>query len=372
MGHSLGSAILFDILAHQHFLVEDDETLRREVFEMPTLDFDVENFFAVGSPAPIFHCVMDRGRILGPDFCLPVKRFYNVFHSDDPVAYRFEPLLLAELAAFQPTTIKLREKASLQTQVLREAGRRLSSIVSGFWPFPGTQKSLDDGAAGAGQAAPGGSKTAGGEPREKAAEVSDDDAPRDELGVGGSSDTLGMLLGGRMMRELLGGSDRNMGDASGAASPERSGVAPPPPLKVGLSVDGSLQDCPSPESASPADEIEGSDAAKEAGTPPRDAQKGELVPFADERDSAASSPQATREDLLAQSKLAKGQPVDYVLESTGMSSYWSGVSAHSSYWSSRAFAQFLVEHCDAGPSSAGSSGGPPQGASAPPAAQQGP
>lgn len=54
----------------------------------PSLCFEPTAFYAMGSPIGMFLAV--RGiDYLGPNFSLPTcKRFYNIFHPYDPVAYR--------------------------------------------------------------------------------------------------------------------------------------------------------------------------------------------------------------------------------------------------------------------------------------------
>lgn len=138
-GHSLGSLILFDILGHQQPLVkkphlssqaslaeeEEDETveelgclaqkararLSRRMSYLtigpgtgqpytiyPQLLFQPRAFFALGSPIGMFVTV--RGlEALGEDFKFPTcSTFLNIFHPNDPVAYRIEALIKPEMA----------------------------------------------------------------------------------------------------------------------------------------------------------------------------------------------------------------------------------------------------------------------------------
>ncbi|ODN04128.1 Phospholipase DDHD2 [Orchesella cincta] len=131
-GHSLGSLILFDLLAHQPrgdtSVTETDiggdeqELLTAQVapveeatpglsqsrivsytvgnagtgqpyINYPPLDFNPTAFFALGSPIAMFVTV--RGiENLGNDFRLPTcAAFFNIFHPYDPVAYRMETLI---------------------------------------------------------------------------------------------------------------------------------------------------------------------------------------------------------------------------------------------------------------------------------------
>ncbi|XP_073996179.1 uncharacterized protein isoform X2 [Rhodnius prolixus] len=130
-GHSLGSLILFDMLCHQrprHMKLayspqssfhESDEDMpevgclktkarlnRRMSYltigsagtgqpyiAYPQLNFQPKAFFALGSPIGMFLTV--RGlEGLGEDFKFPTcPKFFNIFHPNDPVAYRIEALV---------------------------------------------------------------------------------------------------------------------------------------------------------------------------------------------------------------------------------------------------------------------------------------
>lgn len=134
--HSLGSLILFDMLCHQQpiqkphlvpqrtSISEDDEDIdevgclmrkaklsRRMSYLTigpgtgqpytiyPQLLFQPKAFFALGSPIGMFITV--RGvETLGDDFRFPTcPAFFNIFHPNDPVAYRIEALIKPEMAS---------------------------------------------------------------------------------------------------------------------------------------------------------------------------------------------------------------------------------------------------------------------------------
>ncbi len=67
------------------------------LIKYPQIGFNIENFFALGSPIPMFLTV--RGVYnLSPDFKLPTcKGFFNIFHPFDPIAYRIEPLIKPDI-----------------------------------------------------------------------------------------------------------------------------------------------------------------------------------------------------------------------------------------------------------------------------------
>ncbi|CAH1963675.1 unnamed protein product [Acanthoscelides obtectus] len=138
-GHSLGSLILFDLLAHQHKkeeveeeLPEDDEfptkvskpppparrKMSRRISYMmgstgtgqpqifyPHLNFEPKMFFALGSPIGMF--IIIRGLdTLGENFALPTcSHFFNIFHPYDPIAYRIESLIHSGLGKLKPVLI---------------------------------------------------------------------------------------------------------------------------------------------------------------------------------------------------------------------------------------------------------------------------
>jgi len=71
----------------------------------PRLCFTPACFYALGSPIGMFQAV--RGiACLGQAFRLPTcKRFFNIFHPYDPVAYRVESLLDQAYANLRPVVI---------------------------------------------------------------------------------------------------------------------------------------------------------------------------------------------------------------------------------------------------------------------------
>jgi hypothetical protein len=119
VGHSLGSAILFDILCRHP---DDRPGIVREKNELPPLDFPVENFFALGSPVGLFQMLKGRtisARFISDDVVSsPLGEFpqspfdgkgsvdpypvsspkcaqvFNIFHPADPIAYRIEVIPL--------------------------------------------------------------------------------------------------------------------------------------------------------------------------------------------------------------------------------------------------------------------------------------
>ncbi|XP_034040533.1 SEC23-interacting protein [Thalassophryne amazonica] len=62
-----------------------------------TLDFELENFFALGSPVGMYLTVRGLEKI-EDTYQLPTcKGFFNIYHPLDPVAYRIEPMIIPDL-----------------------------------------------------------------------------------------------------------------------------------------------------------------------------------------------------------------------------------------------------------------------------------
>lgn len=65
--------------------------------DYPQLAFQPQTFFAFGSPIGMFLTVRGLKRI-DPNYTFPTcKRFYNIYHPYDPVAYRIEPMIVSDV-----------------------------------------------------------------------------------------------------------------------------------------------------------------------------------------------------------------------------------------------------------------------------------
>ncbi|KAK6891455.1 putative phospholipase C20G8.02, mitochondrial [Candida tropicalis] len=136
MGHSLGSAIAFDILSSQPETIPSNPDLEK------MLTFDVENLFLVGSPVGMFKLLAEKN-IQGrnsPDFTPSSEdqfdspkctNLYNIFHPCDPVAYRLEPLVVPQYGDYKPADIKFAVKGfNTQIKELASLGDELSEKIS--------------------------------------------------------------------------------------------------------------------------------------------------------------------------------------------------------------------------------------------------
>ena len=181
-GHSLGSAVAFDILCRQEGNVK---TRPRRVSSKTTreaglahndlkLDFPVENFFAVGSPIALFQMLKGRtisGRDSALDKDLPVSpfdsdpmtndpfdasarlgvpgmskdllpistsspkcaEFFNIFHPTDPIAYRVEPLISPAMAQLKPQSLPFTKKGLLNAPGIANISQRVGQQVMSSW-----------------------------------------------------------------------------------------------------------------------------------------------------------------------------------------------------------------------------------------------
>ncbi|OKL60751.1 hypothetical protein UA08_04384 [Talaromyces atroroseus] len=181
-GHSLGSAIMFDILCRQKNPPQmnlGDKGKRNDSIQTSTrdadgdypLDFDCKEFFCLGSPIALFQMLKAKtivGRSFekssleqnlsllhshGPvspsiDDPLEQKAFewnssisspqceelYNIFHPSDPVSYRLEPLISPAMTALKPQPLPFVKKSiwTASGQSLSNIGSRVGSMWTNF------------------------------------------------------------------------------------------------------------------------------------------------------------------------------------------------------------------------------------------------
>lgn len=179
MGHSLGSAIFFDVLCRQReqpnrqplrFWPSQGRQGRVPKDQELQFDFDVHNYFCLGSPVGLFQ--MLKGRTIaarpsphGPPTENPllleeadaasdvdgipplgglqasisspkVGQLYNIFHPSDPVSYRLEPLVSSAMATLKPQSLPYTKKgifSNVAPQSLTGIGAKVGQSVSGLW-----------------------------------------------------------------------------------------------------------------------------------------------------------------------------------------------------------------------------------------------
>lgn len=192
IGHSLGSAILFDILCRQKDTAPARSLSHRQKKSRQRggsssadqqvqdlgLNFEVEDFFCLGSPLGLYQMLKGRriaGRrpIKGQSAQSPLnsdalddpflgaastpsddmsgtkdsdlltitisspkcQQMYNVFHPADPIAYRIEPLISRAMASMKPQPLPYTKKGlfGAQGQGFSNIGARVGQSVSGLW-----------------------------------------------------------------------------------------------------------------------------------------------------------------------------------------------------------------------------------------------
>jgi len=188
-GHSLGSAVFFDILCRQ---AEDthhpnrphrvSSRTHRELAPQPDrgiqLDFTTSNFFALGSPIALFQMLKGRtiaGRVSQRplDQAPPVSPFdsdltphnpfqslndissaqsrhskdlipittssprcadfYNIFHPTDPIAYRIEPLISPAMSVLKPQALPYTKRGLFDAPGMANLTARVSQQVMSSW-----------------------------------------------------------------------------------------------------------------------------------------------------------------------------------------------------------------------------------------------
>ena len=183
-GHSLGSAILFDILCRQKDTPPTSTTRSRDFDKTATekaleeadlqLDFDCENFFCLGSPIALFQMLKGRTvaghtefQDLGPESpynsnpmsndsfqqasthsrrsrdkssFLPIttsspkcSEIFNIFHPTDPIAYRIEPLISPAMAALKPQPLPYTKRGLFGAPGIANIGALVGQSVGSMW-----------------------------------------------------------------------------------------------------------------------------------------------------------------------------------------------------------------------------------------------
>jgi hypothetical protein len=187
-GHSLGSAIYFDILCRQEDTVKtrprrvSSKASRDVSLELKDikLDFDVDNFFALGSPVGLFQMLKGRtiaGRpslgasTLGasvvptspfdpdpmkndpfdnvssrlnaasaPADLIPISTsspkcnaLFNIFHPTDPIAYRMEPLISPAMAQLKSQPIPYTKKNLFAAPGIANISERVGQQIMSSW-----------------------------------------------------------------------------------------------------------------------------------------------------------------------------------------------------------------------------------------------
>lgn len=174
VGHSLGSAIMFDILCLQRDPTKARSGKQRRLTEEGLkLDFEVEDFYALGSPIGLFQMLKGRTIAARPAtaFVPPetpatpledpfsattaernhtfdittssplCKQTFNIFHPSDPISYRIEPLISPAMAGLKAQPLPYTKKGIFgapASQGLTGIGARVGQGVTDFWSSIGS------------------------------------------------------------------------------------------------------------------------------------------------------------------------------------------------------------------------------------------
>ncbi|EMD93007.1 hypothetical protein COCC4DRAFT_139093 [Bipolaris maydis ATCC 48331] len=178
VGHSLGSAIMFDVLCMQKDPKAKPSSQsakqRRSTEEGLKLDFEVEDFYALGSPIGLFQMlkgrtIAGRPQAASTTFVPPVtpatpiddpfapeidehafdittssplcKQVFNIFHPTDPISYRLEPLISPAMSSLKAQPLPYTKKGIFGTpaaQGITGIGQRVGQGVTDFWTSLGS------------------------------------------------------------------------------------------------------------------------------------------------------------------------------------------------------------------------------------------
>lgn len=144
LGHSLGSAIAFDMACQQqrHHDEKSQSMVTPVSKSKPTkaetdklqLDFEIHNLFCVGSPVGMFNLLKQRNIGTSNDSWVmrpKVRNLFNLYHPCDPVAYRMEPLVDPDLAKYKAELVPFAtDLILLKIQGLNEMGSDISNMFS--------------------------------------------------------------------------------------------------------------------------------------------------------------------------------------------------------------------------------------------------
>lgn len=108
LAHSLGCVIVYDIVTG--WMGHDTNLLTQLSPDITNdrLKFNIDNMFCLGSPLSVFLALRTRTTTTNKIDFVPqylCKKFFNIFHWSDPVAYRMEPLLVRGYSKIEPVLI---------------------------------------------------------------------------------------------------------------------------------------------------------------------------------------------------------------------------------------------------------------------------
>lgn len=177
IGHSLGSAVMFDLLCRQQEQSNHSKHHHKDKNQLK-FDFEIEDFYALGSPIGLFQMlkgrtitargtIESRTRAFSTSMDDPMldsaaaarsgrkgrtpanvpttdiavsspkcAQIFNIFHPTDPISYRLEPLISPMMSTLKPQPLPYTKRGIFGApmgQGLTGIGARVSQSVSSMW-----------------------------------------------------------------------------------------------------------------------------------------------------------------------------------------------------------------------------------------------
>uniref|UniRef100_A0A8C4Q8G9 DDHD domain containing 1a n=1 Tax=Eptatretus burgeri TaxID=7764 RepID=A0A8C4Q8G9_EPTBU len=291
-----------------------------------TLNFQVENFFCMGSPLAVYLALRGvrpgnngfHSHIVPSDVC---RRLFNIFHPTDPVAYRLEPLILRHYQNVQPLQIHWSNEMN-RTPYDRLRPVYLAPGPSATREQPGTIWEPES------PCSPGGSPM---QPRRNYGESLTSLGKAGILGAATLGKGLGEMLFSRFSRTCTPGLPANSQSAA-----DLKDCQIPPCEEI------SFKEVQSPDSESPLEIL----VVKDDGM-----IEANGIVFTEEGNLHHVAEPSGDDDVVGDIEItpeSMGMPeldyrIDFELrEGLVQSRYWSAVTSHTAYWTSPDIALFIL------------------------------
>jgi len=122
LAHSLGSIICYDLITGNKKKQFPDR--------IKSINFPIEDFFIIGSPLGLFISLTPMELNLLDKSGL-VKGFYNIFHPNDLVAYRLEPLI-SSYPDLDPSEIPYMKNDGFKSHTKKKFNEKLKELQGAF------------------------------------------------------------------------------------------------------------------------------------------------------------------------------------------------------------------------------------------------
>jgi len=122
LAHSLGSVICYDLITGNKKKQFPDR--------IKEIDFPIEDLFMIGSPLGVFISLTPMPFNLLDQSGL-VKGFYNIFHPNDLIAYRIEPLI-ASYPELDPSEIPYMKNDGYKSHTKKKIHEKLKELQGAF------------------------------------------------------------------------------------------------------------------------------------------------------------------------------------------------------------------------------------------------